>query len=286
MSLSEEGKKKPQFSPQNFAADDTAAGNSSQPASPRKFVFSPLNESSNQTAKSPLYRSLKDFLPTVFEPALPDDETSKGSMNLEHSRRRLLDQLERFKKEQENELYQLRLEAEKKAEELVQQAEQKAGKICREAEEKGLQEGLKKGEEQVAAKVAGLAEMLSGFVSLKKDLLRQYESQLLDLAMAIARKIVHQELAQNPEAIAAIARETIREMPTKGPITLRVHPEDYQVLKDRLPALQADFDQLEQVQLVVGEGLARGSCILETPVGQVDAGLDTRFAEIRNVLSD
>ncbi len=285
MSLSEQDNKRPLFSPRNFTADGVADGDSSQPEAPRKFSYPPLNESAKKIGKNPLLRSLKDFLPAVFEQALPGN-SAKDPRNLENTRRRLLDQLETFKKEQENELYQLRLEAEKRAEELVKQAEQKALKICREAEEQGLQEGLKRGEEQVAVQVASLAEMLSGFVSLKKDLLGQYEVQLLDLAMAIARKIVHQELSQNPEVIAAIVRETIREMPTKGPITLRVHPDDYQVLKDTLPALQADFEQLEQVQLIASEGLVRGSCILETPVGQVDAGLNARFAEIHDVLQD
>jgi flagellar assembly protein FliH len=283
--LSEQDNQKPPFSPRNFTPDGLADGNFSQPDVPHEFSFPTLNEPTRKTGKNPLFRSLKDFLPAVFEQVLPGN-SAKDSRNLENTRRRLLDQLETFKKEQENELYQLRLEAENQAEELVKQAEQKALKICREAEEQGLQEGLKRGEEQVAVQVASLVEMLSGFVSLKKDLLGQYEAQLLDLAMAIARKIVHQELSQNPEVIATIARETISEMPAKGPLTLRVHPYDYQVLNDKLPALQAEFEQLEQVQLVPSKCLARGSCILETPVGQVDAGLNTRFAEIRDVLQD
>ena len=104
--------------------------------------------------------------------------------------------------------------------------------------------------------------------------------------MVIARKIVHQELSQNPEVIATIARETIREMPAKGPLILKVHPDDYQVLNDKLPVLQAEFEHLDQIQLVASDGLERGSCILETLVGKVDAGLNTRFAEIRDVLRD
>ena len=285
MSLSEQDNKRPLFSPQNFVADGMNDGDFSQPDVPHEFSFPALNESTRKTGKNPLHRSLKDFLPAVFEQALPGN-SAKDSRNLENTRRRLLDQLETFKKEQENELFQLRLEAESQAEELVKQAELKALEICREAEEKGSQEGLRRGEEQVAVQVASLAEMLSGFVSLKKDLLGQYEAQLLDLAMVIARKIVHQELSQNPEVIATIAGETIREMPAKGPITLKVHPDDYQVLNDKLPALQAEFEQLEQVQLVASEGLDRGSCILETSVGQVDAGLNTKFAEIRDALDD
>ncbi|MEA2108548.1 MAG: FliH/SctL family protein [Pseudomonadota bacterium] len=285
MSLSEQDNQKPPFFPCNFANDGMVDGGFSQPEVTHEFSFPALNESTRKTGKNPLSRSLKDFLPTVFEQSLPGN-LAKDSRNLENTRRRLLDQLEAFKKEQENKLYQLRLEAESQAEELVKQAEQKAAKICREAEEQGFQEGLKRGDEQVAVQVASLAEMLSVFVSLKKDLLGQYETQLLDLAMVIARKIVHQELSQNPEVMATIARETISEMPAKGPITLRVHPDDYQVLNDKLPALQAEFEQLEQVQLVAGEGLARGSCILETPVGQVDAGLNTRFAEISDALRD
>ena len=285
MSLSEQDNQKPPFSPRNFTTDGMADGDFSQPDIPHEFSFPVLNQSTRKTGKNPLFRSFKDFLPAVFEQALPDN-SAKDSRNLENTRRRLLDQLETFKKAQENELLQLRLEAESQAEELVKQAELKALEICREAEEKGSQEGLSRGEEQVAVQVASLAEMLSGFVSLKKDLLGQYEAQLLDLAIVIAGKIVHQELSQNPEVMVTIARETIREMPAKGPIILKVHPDDYQVLNDKLPALQAEFEQLEQVQLVASDGLARGSCILETPVGQVDAGLNTRFAEIRDALQD
>ena len=285
MSLSEQDNKRPLFSPQNFVADGVADGDSPQPDVSREFLFPALHKSTRKTGKNPLLRSLKDFLPTVFEQALPDD-SANDPRNLENTRRRLLDQLETFKKRQENELYQLRLKAENQADELVKQAEQKALKICQEAEAQGFQEGLERGEEQVAVQVSRLAEMLSGFVSLKKDLIGQYEAQFLDLAVVIARKIVHQELLQNSEVIATIARETIREMPAKGPITLKVHPDDFQVLNDKLPALQTEFEHLDQIQLVSSDGLERGSCILETLVGKVDAGLNTRFAEIRDVLRD
>jgi len=285
MSLSEQDGRKPSFSPRDYARDDSEDAGSSPSASPHDFSFPALDETVKKGIKNPLFHSLKDFLPAVFEQALPDQEV-RDSQNLENTRQRLLDQLEKFKEEQEHELFQLRLEAEKQAEELVKQAELNTLEICREAEDRGFQEGLKRGEAQVVAQVNSLAEMLSGFVSLKQDLLEQYEAQLLDLSMAVARKIVHQELVQHPEAIAAIARETIREMPAKGPITLKVHPDDYQVLHDLLPALQSEFEHLEQVQLVAAEGVERGSCILETPVGQVDAGIHTRFAEIRDALQD
>ena len=285
MSLSEQDGHKPSFSPHNFTDDDAENGGAPPADALHKFSFPVLDKTAKKNIKNPLLHSLKGFLPAVFEQALPDQE-ARDSQNLENTRQKLLDQLEKFKEEQEHELFQMKLEAEKKAEELVEQAELKALEIRREAEEKGFQEGLKRGEEQVVAQVNSLAEMLSGFVSLKQSLLEQYEAQLLDLSMSIARKIVHQELEQHPEIIANIARETIREMPAKGPITLKVHPDDYQVLHDLLPALQSEFEQLEQVQLVASEGMERGSCILETPVGQVDAGIHTRFAEIRDALQD
>lgn len=285
MSLSDQNVNGPSFTPGSFAVDRPVEKNSSQSETPQTFTFPAFKASDKKPGRNTLLRSLKNFLPVVFEQALPV-HVAKDTHNLENTRRRLLDQLELFKKEQENELYQLRLEAESQAEELVRKAERESSIICREAEERGLQEGLKKGGEQVAAQVASLAEMLSGFVSLKKDLLAQYEEQILDLALVIARKIVHQELEQNPEVMVTIARETVREMPAKGPVILKVHPQDYDVLHDTLPALQAEFEQLDQVQLVACEGLERGSCILETSVGQVDAGLNTRLTEIRDALRD
>ena len=285
MSLSEQDGHKTSFSLRDFADDDSENRVAPSVDALHEFAFPALDKIAKKNVRNPLFHSLKSFLPAVFEQALPDQK-ARDSQNLENTRQRLLDQLEKFKEEQEHELFQMKLEAERQAEELVKQAELKALEIRREAEKQGFQEGLKRGDDQVVAQVNSLAEMLSGFVSLKQDLLEQYEAQLLDLSMIIARKIVHQELVQHPEAIAAIARETIREMPAKGPIALKVHPDDYQVLHDLLPAMQAEFEQLEQVQLVATEGLERGSCILETPVGQVDAGIHTRFAEIRDALQD
>lgn len=249
------------------------------------FAFPLLAEVSVSPTANPLIRSYSGFLPTVFESAL-SSSYHDDRQNLENTRRRLLDQLEAYKKQQEEELYQLRLAAEQQAQDEREQGRQDAIAIRSEAEKKGFAEGLAAGEQQVLAQVSSLAEVGSRLAALEEILLRQHEQQLIELAVAIARNIVHQELTLDPETIVAIARRTIEEMPAHGPVTLKVHPDDYVVLHERLPALQREFDHLEHFQLVASETVERGGCLLETAVGQVDASLESQFSEIKASLRD
>ena len=95
--MSEQDNKGPVFSAQNFVADGLVEGDSSPPDVPRAFSFPALHSSVNTIGKNPLLRSLKDFLPAVFEQALPVN-SEKNPRNIEDTRRRLLDQLETFKR--------------------------------------------------------------------------------------------------------------------------------------------------------------------------------------------
>ena len=113
--------------------------------------------------------------------------------------------------------------------------------VLREAHLRGFEAGEKAGSESVLREAAPLLEGLRSAVdavrALREQIAREAEPQAVALAVAIARRIVMEELSACPERIARIVKEAIRRIGRAGPVTIKVHPDLYNLLagmKDEL----------------------------------------------------
>jgi flagellar assembly protein FliH len=106
--------------------------------------------------------------------------------------------------------------------------------VEREAHVRGFEAGEKAGAESVLREAAPLLEGLQCAVDairvLREQISREAEPQMVDLALAIARRIVMEELSSCPERIVAIVKEAIRRIERAGPITIKVHPDLYNLM--------------------------------------------------------
>ncbi|MBE0569725.1 MAG: hypothetical protein IH576_03705 [Deltaproteobacteria bacterium] len=116
--------------------------------------------------------------------------------------------------------------------------------IERDAYVKGFEEGRKAGAEAVAREAAallsGLRAAAAGVNELKEQIVLEAEPQVVELAMAVARRILVGELSEKPERIVEIVKEAIRRIERAGPVTVRVHP-DLAGLVARLKESTTDF---------------------------------------------
>lgn len=106
--------------------------------------------------------------------------------------------------------------------------------VLREAHLRGFEAGEKAGSESVSREAAPLLEGLRSAVDavrvLREQIAREAEPQVVELAVAIARRIVMEELSTSPERIVAIVKEAIRRIGRAGPLTIKVHPDLYNLL--------------------------------------------------------
>ncbi len=106
--------------------------------------------------------------------------------------------------------------------------------VEREARIRGFEAGEKAGAESVSREAAPLFEGLRCAVDAVRDLreqiAREAESQVVELAVAIARRIVMEELTACPERIVAIVKEAIRRTERAGPVIIKVHPDLYNLM--------------------------------------------------------
>jgi len=149
---------------------------------------------------------------------------------------------------------------------------------------KGVEEGRRQAEQErgdlVRQLEGGLAE-ISAFVA---SLERRYSEMLLDVAFAVAEKIVCAELKQRPEQWLAMIREGIRRAVDREAVKIRVAQPLYGFLLSRLDGLRKTVEEAKTIDLIEDAGVGESGCIIETRYGDIDVGLKTQLEAARTVL--
>lgn len=111
---------------------------------------------------------------------------------------------------------------------------------------------------------------------------KEAEQDLVKLSISIARKILHRELAVDPNAILALVRIVLESIDAREVHRVRLHPADAAVVEKFLAAMGAP----QQMVVTADATLERGAVIFETARGNLDASIQTQLAEIERGFAD
>lgn len=154
----------------------------------------------------------------------------------------------------------------------------------REAFAKGFAQGERAGAEAAAqrgeATLHRLTETLDELTHVRTDMIRQTERQMVQLALAIARRILHREVSLDPDLLLAMARVALERLGESAKVTVRLHPDDYEAAG---AARVADFNT-SNVTIVADPRLSRGACRVESDMGLLDVGIDAQLQEVGRAL--
>ncbi len=146
----------------------------------------------------------------------------------------------------------------------------------------GERAGLEAGSKRADAVLRRLGETIDELAGLRRQIIHGSEQQLVQLAIAIARRIVRRELSTDDELLGALARVALERLGEARPATIRLHPEDFA----RSTAGRTEQWAAAHVTVVADPNVARGGCLVETPFGFVDASIDAQFQELASALLD
>lgn len=157
----------------------------------------------------------------------------------------------------------------------------------REAFAKGYEQGERAGAEAGAkradAMLRRLAQTLEELGELRRVMIRQTERQMVQLALAIARRIVRREVAHDQELTLMMARVALERLGDSTSVTIRLHPDDYAATVGGEGAPWSG----SHVAVVADGSLNKGGCMVESDFGFVDASVDAQFHEIaRGLLAE
>jgi len=172
----------------------------------------------------------------------------------------------------------------KEAMDILQHAREKAVFIEQEAYEKGFAQGEKDGLELGEKKGIKLIEYIESLLielsRLKKELPKQYEKEILDLTFAIAKKIIHREIATDESAIKDTILNALSFAVEKSKIILKINPEDLDYVEKLRTLFFAEVKDLKSISITSDPSITRGGCFLETPYGDIDSSVETQLEEV------
>jgi len=151
---------------------------------------------------------------------------------------------------------------------------------------RGAAEGKAQAEAELAHLVHALGEATAELARFRRGMLERYQSELLDLALEVARKVVDRELEQHPEHWIELIRDSVQRALDRDHIRIRVAEPLHGYLVEHLAELRAELDGVKDLELVEDPALPASGCVVETSYGDLDLGVESQITTIRSALAE
>lgn len=190
--------------------------------------------------------------------------------------------------------------ARKEAQAMRATAQREVATIREAARQEGLKaghaEGLKQGKEEGRAAALGAAQR--EFAQRQAQLAQTFRNgveqiergqaewqalarrDLIDLAVAIARRVVRHVGERDREVVLANLEEAVRLVGTRSDVTIAVHPTDAEAARIFAQSLIDLKEHWQHVQVVEEPEVSPGGCRVQWGSGSVDAALETQLERI------
>lgn len=179
--------------------------------------------------------------------------------------------------------------ARQEAEALLAAARAEQEKIRQQAYQEGWQQGRQEALQAAAADAEEIRkqarQVLHAAHEASTSLIQESEADLVELALAIAGRIVQTQISVAPATVVEIARAAVREACRSQHFTIFAPPGAVELLHQQVGQLLAEVDPQSKMQIIADPALSEGSCRVETEDVIVDATLDGQLENLRQVLA-
>ncbi len=146
-----------------------------------------------------------------------------------------------------------------------------------EGDEVGRAAGHAHGVAEISHAASALGDAASAVEALRVEVAEAVEADAIELALALAGKILAGAFQARPELVVEIVQGALRRIGDRRRITVLVNPADLDIIKGALGELTAQGSGVEVCDLQSDERVAAGSAIVRTAEGEVDASVATQL---------
>lgn len=160
----------------------------------------------------------------------------------------------------------------------------------REAYEKGFHAGERAGYEfgrqKAEVTFSGIEGVLRELSSFKATLFSKCEKEMVELSLAIAKKVIQRETVIKEDGVLECLRAALKSVVAGGQIAIRVNPKDLDVVNSARVELIRLHGGIKGMSIDPDETISRGGCAISTNFGEVDATIETALYEVEEKLND
>ena len=200
--------------------------------------------------------------------------------------KRQTDQAAVIKADAENEAASIIEKAKAEAAQIVAEANAQHDRIVSEARNEGFEQGSQEGYEKGSAEVERLIErmhkILEAVMQRREEILQDTESQIVELVILMARKVIKILSENQKNVIMANTVAALRKVKTRGSATLRVNIEDVKLTTAHADEFIQHVENVQGITVQEDSSVEKGGCIVETDFGAIDARISSQLTELEN----
>jgi flagellar assembly protein FliH len=178
------------------------------------------------------------------------------------------------------------------AAEIIAAAQANAQSIELQAKQQGYEAALREAKEslgetldqQLATLIPALQQAVEDIRRSKATWLRHWEQQTVELATAIAERVIRCEVRERPEITLGLIREALELAVGAGQITVQLCPADFEALSDRTESLASQLQSIAAAQVEPNPEVSPGGCRVVTEFGEIDQTFESQLARISEEL--
>jgi flagellar assembly protein FliH len=149
--------------------------------------------------------------------------------------------------------------------------------------DEGIAQAASDYEKKLTGEKKALGDAIHQFARERANYFQRVEPEVVALALAIARKILHRETQVDPLLLAGVVRVGLDKVASGTRVRLRVHPRQVAAWKD---FFSQQNDMQSAPELMGDPSLGLAHCILETELGSTDLSLESQLKEIEQGFFD
>jgi flagellar assembly protein FliH len=156
----------------------------------------------------------------------------------------------------------------------------------KESFERGIREGETRLKAATEARVKtcqdGVRKAVDAFQTEREDYFSRIEPEVVQLALAIAKKILHREAQIDPLLLTGLVHVALEKLDAGTHVRLRVPPVDTHFWNEFFARSTGTLVP----ELLGDPALPQGECLLETEIGSTQISLETQLKEIEQGFFD
>lgn len=136
--------------------------------------------------------------------------------------------------------------------------------------------------EPALASLSGAAEELR---EARVVVAGELERRAVELALALAAKVVAGTLAVEPSRVVDAVTGALRGIVERERVTVLVNPDDLELVREASASLRGSLGGIEHLVIESERRVGRGGCVVRTPVGDLDARVETKLERAADVVA-
>jgi flagellar assembly protein FliH len=168
---------------------------------------------------------------------------------------------------------------------VLAEARAEAEQIREAARNEGYASGRSDAVAALEPALAALTQAIADLEAQQAGMASELERRAVELGLALSKKIVGVTLGLDPSKVVDAVTGALRGIVERDRVTVLVNPDDLEIVREAMDGLRASLGGIDHWDVQAERRVGRGGCIVRTPVGDVDARVETKLERAGEVVA-